>query len=569
MSPRIRPAIIAMLIFTAGAPKNLGSISKVEQVRAQNQSAPTLQSTTRLVQVTVLVQDKHGNPVSGLTKEDFNVLDEKQPQSIQLFSVETNAVPEHEPAPLPPDVYTNRLAERSAVPKSVTVVLLDALNTEISDQAYSRRQVIKFLSQLQPQDRVGIYTLDYRLNVLHDFTTDSSELIAAVSKYKGEALPGEANGIPHKIDSPPQRGSRSEQALAGFLDLAVDRESNFYLNKRVQITTDAFEAIARHIGSLPGRKNLVWVSGSFPISAGYDSVPTGTPTQFPDQAHFSKDMDRAARALNDANVAVYPVDARGLIASRSAVQPPTRLGNVNRAGPVMTQTGSQQNLATMSLLADRTGGRMFYSNNDLFEAVRLAVDDSRVSYELGYYPEGVKWDGKFHSIHVKVDRPGVRVRARTGYVARPESAITQEEQDAFVAAAAYSPIEASGVRMIVKVGAADIPGARQMNVKVFFDPHDILFRESSEDWSATAELLYAQTDQTGKVLDAPETNVEMKFTHERYLQLLRTGISSTRDVPIHRDATELRVIVHDTTTGAVGSVIIPLKNYFPPSGETH
>ena len=212
---------------------------------------------------------------------------------------------------------------------------------------------------------------------------------------------------------------------------------------------------------------------------------------------------------------------------------------------------------------------MFYSDNDLFEAVRLAVDDSRVSYELGYYPEGVKWDGKFHSIHVKVDRPGVRVRARTGYVARPEGAITQEEQDAFVAAAAYSPIEATGIRMIVKVGAADVPGVRQMNVRVFFDPHDILFRESGEDWSANAELLYAQTDQTGKVLDAPETNVDMKFTHERYVQLLRTGISSTRDVPIHRDATELRVIVHDTTTGAVGSVIIPLKTYFPLSGDAH
>ena len=55
----------------------------------------------------------------------------------------------------------------------------------------------------------------------------------------------------------------------------------------------------------------------------------------------------------------------------------------------------------------------------------------------------------------------------------------------------------------------------------------------------------------------------MKFTQERYFELLKTGISSIRDVPIHRDATELRVIVHDTTTGAVGSVIVPLKDYFP------
>jgi VWFA-related protein len=554
---------IAVVLILAAARATPQSFPAVQSPANQSQSTSVPRATTRIVQVSVIVQDKQGNPSLGLTKADFTVFDEKQPQAIQLFSVETNAVPDRAPEPLPPDVYTNRLAERSAVPKSVTVVLLDALNTEISDQEYSRRQVIKFLSQLQPQDRVGIYTLDYHLSVLHDFTTDSSELIAAVKQYKGETLPGETSRTQHKMDSPTQRGFKTEQALQGFLDLTVDRESNFYLNKRVQITTDAFQAIARHIGSLPGRKNLVWVSGSFPISTGYDNVPTGTPAQFPDQAHFSKEVELAARALNDANVAVYPVDARGLIASRGGVQQPTRLSDVNRGSPVMTMTGFQQNLATMSLLADRTGGKMFYANNDLFGAVRSAVDDSRLSYELAYYPEGVKWDGRFHSIHVKVNRPGVRVRARSGYIARADEAITQEEQEAFVAAAAYSPIEATGIRMIVQVRAADVPGARQMSVRVFFDPHDILFRETSEDWEARAELLYAQTDKTGKVLEAPETNVDMKFTQERYFELLKTGISSIRDVPIHRDATELRVIVHDTTTGAVGSVIVPLKDYFP------
>ena len=493
---------IAVVLILAAARATPQSFPAVQSPANQSQSTSVPRATTRIVQISVIVQDKQGNPSLGLTKADFTVFDEKQPQAIQLFSVETNAVPDCAPEPLPPDVYTNRLAERSAVPKSVTVVLLDALNTEISDQEYSRRQVIKFLSQLQPQDRVGIYTLDYHLSVLHDFTTDSSELIAAVKQYKGETLPGETSRTQHKMDSPTQRGFKTEQALQGFLDLTVDRESNFYLNKRVQITTDAFQAIARHIGSLPGRKNLVWVSGSFPISTGYDNVPTGTPAQFPDQAHFSKEVELAARALNDANVAVYPVDARGLIASRGGVQQPTRLSDVNRGSPVMTMTGFQQNLATMSLLADRTGGKMFYANNDLFGAVRSAVDDSRLSYELAYYPEGVKWDGRFHSIHVKVNRPGVRVRARSGYIARPDEAITQEEQEAFVAAAAYSPIEATGIRMIVQVRAADVPGARQMSVRVFFDPHDILFRETSEDWEARAELLYAQTDKTGKVLES-------------------------------------------------------------------
>jgi VWFA-related protein len=148
----------------------------------------------------VIVQDKHGNPITGLTKDDFSVFDEKQAQAIQVFSVETNAVPANAPPALPPDTYTNRLADRGAMPQSVTVILLDALNTEFSDQEYSRRQILKFLSHLQPQDRVGIYTLDYKLNVLHDFTSDSRDLIAAVANYKGEHLPDEASSVPHTVD---------------------------------------------------------------------------------------------------------------------------------------------------------------------------------------------------------------------------------------------------------------------------------------------------------------------------------------------------------------------------------
>jgi VWFA-related protein len=86
--------------------------------------------TARLVQINVIVNDKHGNPITGLTKEDFILLDNKQPQEIQFLSAETN-LPRGQPeAPLPP---TNRFSEQASVPASVTVTLLDALNTEFAD----------------------------------------------------------------------------------------------------------------------------------------------------------------------------------------------------------------------------------------------------------------------------------------------------------------------------------------------------------------------------------------------------------------------------------------------------
>jgi hypothetical protein len=139
-------------------------------------TAPSLKVTTRLVQLNVIVNDKRGNPITGLSKEDFLLFDNKQPQGIQFFSSQTNALPNKPPAPLPPDTYSNRFTEQANVPPSVTVILLDALNTEFADQALTRNQILKFLDQVRPQDRIALYWLGNNLYALHDFTADVASL---------------------------------------------------------------------------------------------------------------------------------------------------------------------------------------------------------------------------------------------------------------------------------------------------------------------------------------------------------------------------------------------------------
>jgi VWFA-related protein len=138
---------------------------------------------THLVQVNVIVNDKHGNPITGLTKDDFVLLDNKRPQEIQLLSAETNLRRDQPQSPLPPDTFTNRLSEHA----SVTVILLDALNTEFADQALTRKQVLKFLEHLRQQDRVALYWLGNNLYVLNDFTTDVASLREAIARSRGES----------------------------------------------------------------------------------------------------------------------------------------------------------------------------------------------------------------------------------------------------------------------------------------------------------------------------------------------------------------------------------------------
>jgi len=174
--------------------------------------------STRLVQASVVVEDKHGNPVTGLKKEDFTLLDDKQPQTISVFSVTTNRIPSTPSPPTPPDTFTNRISGSRDVPSNVAVILLDGLNTEFTDQAFARQQVIKFLLQIEPQDRVALYTLGNELQILHDFTGDCLDLACRAPAIQGAAIPFAKHAGSRSKQQGFQAGpSARDDFLGGFL----------------------------------------------------------------------------------------------------------------------------------------------------------------------------------------------------------------------------------------------------------------------------------------------------------------------------------------------------------------
>src|SRR6266478_2360121 len=143
---------------------------------ARSPPAPTIKVTTRLVQVSVIVHDKKGQPVPDLTKSDFALFDHGKERSISVFKVESTSqvVPR---LTLPPNVYTNRLASRGETPTSATVILFDGLNTKWQDQAQAKKHLVKFLQEMEFQDRVALYILGRNVSVLHDFTNDPDHLL--------------------------------------------------------------------------------------------------------------------------------------------------------------------------------------------------------------------------------------------------------------------------------------------------------------------------------------------------------------------------------------------------------
>lgn len=530
---------------------------------AQTQAPATLKVTTRLVQVNVVAQDKHGQPVTDLTKDDFTILDQKQPQKVAVFSMETNRVLTSA-QPLPPNTFTNRYEQKSGAPTAVTVVLLDGLNTQFHDMAYARGQVIKFLEQLQPQDRVALYTLTGELRVLHDFTSDATSLIRAVQRYKGHY----STELAAADFDPADTGN---QLLDDFLNAANQRMADFYTTNRVLTTCSALEAIANHLAGVPGRKNLVWVSGAFPFYINLDADFTPANATL-DRRTFHEEVDRSVRALNNANLAIYPVDARGLI----GVQFPTTRGlsvspRANPGGAIQLSP-SRANFDTMTILADRTGGRAYYNTNDIRGSIRKAIDDARVTYVLGFYPANQNWDGKFRELKVQVNRPGVQLRFRRGYYALAEQQLDAKQRQAVLREAIASPIDATELGFDVNATPVEIPGTREVKADFHVAQRDVTLEHEGDTWNGALDVLFVQMDAKSKVIKGETKTIQLHLSQMKYEQVQRVGAIFTLNAPIVANAAQVRVVVRDVSSGSVGSITIPLAKLFsdaPPMAPVH
>jgi VWFA-related protein len=516
---------------------------------AQNAQMPdlVLRTTTRLVQINVIVT-KHGTAVPGLKKEDFQVFDDGKRQEIRQFSEETRAVLPSAAAPLPQGTFTNQLEQRSGTPAAVTAILLDGVNTRYSDQAYARQQVVRFLKQIQPEDRIAIYTLDSRgLRVLHDYTTDSSDLVARLAKYQGDIAP-EVTGV-----------SDSSDMLGGWLGNRGDSmERQFYLNDRIQQTLHAIEYIAYNLAPLPGRKNLIWISSAFPLQVGFFRTSGGgggaanpargggTGMNSPgisrmprQQQTWTAEADRTVRALNNANLAIYPVDARGLVASASP----------------RVSSRVYVNQSTMEELASRTGGRAFTNSNDIAGAIRTAVEDSSVTYTLGYYPQNDKFNNSFHNLKVKlVDFPHLELRYRKGYL--DQSTPPQDEglRRAALHDAVLSPMDANGIGLRANVHET----AAGFDVTLRVDPKSILLDPQGDRWAGKLDLLFVEKDEHGKQTFGVDDTVSMELKQQNYARVQQEGLIYHRVIPKTGNTSEMRVVVRDASTGAVGSITASL-----------
>jgi VWFA-related protein len=519
------------------------SVLHAQSAPSSDQAAPALRVTTHIVQVHVIVQSKKGEPVTGLTKEDFTLLDQGQPQKIAFFSEESGGLRSAPAEPVPPNTFSNRYEQTGQMPGSVTVILLDALNTPHTVQTYMRYSAVKVLRQLNPQDHVAIYVLGAtRLRIIQDFTQDSAALLRALNADKGEyslavdTLAGDnalTGGDPFTDEwdaAAPANGWNGAWAHS-------------LIPARAQFTSQAIAAIANHLASVPGRKSLVWISSNFPVSMGL------------------------TRVLNQSDIAVYPMDPGGM---RNAPAFAVTTGQTSQLGghSMGGENGSPMNTSTlapsldsttMNELADRTGGRASYNNNDIAGSVRRAIDDGRISYVLAYYPDHGKWDGQFREIKVTVDRPDVEARSRKGYFAVADGSAGQKELHAAMEEALASPLESTGLGFTVSVQPG--PQQGQAIFSMNLDATKIHWDDDAGRWRGGLRMVFRQYDATGNPTNSVEVPLTLNLEKATYDRVMDKGINLVRHMTIAPQTETVKVLVLDTASGAMGTVSVPVKNY--------
>ncbi|HTS10740.1 MAG TPA: VWA domain-containing protein [Candidatus Limnocylindrales bacterium] len=540
--------------------------------RAQEQNSPnSLRATTRTVNVNVVVTDAQGRVVVNLTKEDFTVLDGGQPQRISFFLPIDNERSVAEVTHAAPNTYRNS----TGTSPSVTILLFDTLNSKWTSQGYGLNRVRDFLRGVRPEDHIGIYVLGDDLKPVHDFDTDSSDLVAAIHRYDEEHARGAAK------PTAAEEESTGDKALDRFIS-GKDNRYPFELDSvgtgayrkdklafAGQMTTASLEAIARQLSSVQGRKTLIWVTDSIGEMGYFLNDTTDefltiwrgrAGTNLPGVPSWENgvDLERMIRTMNAAGIAVYTVDARGLEAERLGLG-----SRPNEVGDPRSET--PQPNGSMMEIAQRTGGRAFFNRNDLETGVRRALDDSRFTYELAYSPDHGKWKGEWRKIQVKVDRPGVTVLARNGYFALPDpQPVPAKDRLEFLSQIAASPIDSTQLPMAVHVGVSNNAKEPEMNATVHLGAEtlgSLLSAQANGHLAGHFEIVFMQIGERNKLLDATQKQVDAELKPEEYAAVSRRGWELPVRLSLKAGAMMLCVIVHDEISDEVGSVRIPLEAY--------
>jgi VWFA-related protein len=581
---------------------------------AQPQTTSTvLHTNAELVLVDVIVTD-HGSPIHGLDKNHFHVLEDGHEQTITSFDEHRSAPPAASAAkslpPLPPNTFTNIPFYPEA--QTVNVLLLDGLNTLLPDQMRVRQQMLQYMGSIPPGTSLAIFTLSSRLRMVKGFTTEPAELVKALTSRKANPqssviLDPDTNAdVDSTVGDLATMGANSD-AVAIMQQFVADMTA-YQTDQRVRMTLDAMQQLARYLGAIPGRKNVIWFSGSFPISLDPDpTLNNRFQSPFDAMRSYSEDVRETSALLAAARVAVYPVDARGLMTlpsadaskSSAATNLVTGTSSGGRGNPRQSVTGNRPSFsndntkfmqqlmaeqASMEQIAEETGGQEYINTNGLKEAVAKAAENGASYYTIGYVPAARADDGNFHKIQVRTENGAYKLAYRRGYYADPPdkpSAHTLDKVSLTAAALLPGAPPATQIWFTARVLPATDPLFKDVKmpdspageaasalkgplhryiVDLKVDPHWLSF-ESTPDGArkATIEFVLVAYDNESRRVNYVDRGFQLNVKPDQYSRVMSSSIPARLAIDLPAGPITLRIAVHDLSAGHAGSLEVPLS----------
>jgi VWFA-related protein len=588
MRPTFTASFILFLVSYCAAPL-------CAQTASSDQTAiPSIKAESKAVIVDVVVTKSNGEHVLGLKKQDFKLTEDGKLQTVDFFEEHTakalppGALPEL--PPMPPNTYTN--VPPAPASDSVNVLLLDSLNTPQQDQAYVHRQITDFLAKLQPGTRVAIFSLGSKLRFVQGFTADTSVLIAALKDRRNGAAPTKEVGVRDATDSADDAADLGRLRMMQYQGIdalmraqSEERETNS--GARASMTFEALDYLARYLAGVPGRKNLIWFSSTFPIIIFPTTAQRAVLEDSPRMPGYFKQIKKTADLLTVAKVAVYPVGAEGVMVEHVMdADAPAAGGQWSTGhqgaqsdviGPFTAGAGERADkIGAMEQLAASTGGKAIFNTNDLNDAMRRAIDDGSSYYTISYSPTNKKADGSYRQIEVQLPGSHYKLAYRHGYNAEDAPMIdAKSEIDPLQPLLKLGLPSATGLLYAVHVEpsasqpAQDSTRAGQnpnlkapltrYKVNFFIRWTDVAFQSTPQGrHSGKIQVALMAYDRDGKAVNWDASSEEINLKPEAYAAIQKSGIPAEMEIDLPNRDLDLVTGVYDWGNGKAGTLDIPL-----------
>lgn len=519
------------------------------------------------MQVPVVVTDKAGNHVAGLSRTDFEVLENGKTQKIASFeAIEASHAPLASVS-VPGKGEFSNLGGNAEAPRTVTIIALDTINTPFLDQAYGRKQLVKFLAETVDSGQIlSLVSIGSRgTKVIHGLTSDPAELIQALKKVNGE-LPGLqgvdidtqaaaalGTDLPGTANSGFSPGS-TEVNLEDFVINGDATIARMQQDRAIEATMRAFLDIAWSVSGIPGKKAVLWATAGFPFFLdGPAAVPGG---------YLSVLYERTMQALNDAEISVYPVDVRGLV-NFSPSADASRSGGAKGGSAFAQSLAARSWLQTSTLdalkdFAAMTGGRAFYNTNDLAASFRRAAEDSSSYYLLGYYLDTKNTKPGWRQLKVKVHQPGTEVRARSGFLVTNATVNPELSLKTDIGFALTSPFDSTGIPLTVRWrGMTSDGGKKKVQFGLHVAPEGVTLEGTRNQLNMEIAVV-AVTQKSGAQADSFGQTIKAEPSQETVAKLKAEGLAYNNNLELPPGQYTVRFVVRDNLTGKLGSVSAPL-----------